>query len=204
MVAIRGSHSGVSHCSSKTILKLPRSRICHRIEDGKYPQVLISKPKKDLSPRWDEGEVAALAQDKLDYVEPLPSLVTNMAQNWKDIEAAKATQQSSANFRSRIEHTSRPFKNWDIEASKEQKTKRGRLTEVSLPGMRVCALSGVLAVSKVVNDLVEEEFGGHMLGKEGGEGDKHLADEEDLNITVGLEEERLRGAAKVQSWLEGL
>ena len=49
-MAIRGSHSGVSHCSSKTILKLPRSRFCHCFEDGRYPQVLISTPKKTWAP----------------------------------------------------------------------------------------------------------------------------------------------------------
>jgi len=148
----------------------------------------------------DEEEVDASALDKLDIVEPLPSLASSMAQNWKDIEAAKANHQTSANFRSRIEHTSRPFKNWGIDASKEQKSKRGRLTEVSLPGMRVCALSRALVTNSADDDLVEEEVGENTLDEEGC---KNLANE-DLNITVGFEEERMRGAAKVQSWLEGL
>ena len=52
MVAIWGSHSGVSHCNSKRIFKLPQSRDSHRFEGGKFPQVLISKPNKDLTPRW--------------------------------------------------------------------------------------------------------------------------------------------------------
>ena len=149
----------------------------------------------------DDGEMIAKAN-----VDSSPSLVTNMAHNWKDIEAGKAKQQSSANFRSRIEFTSRPFKNWAAEAGRPQKAKRGRLTEVSLPGMRVCALSGNLAGNKVDAGLVNrqevEEFGDHKVDKK--ERDQKMADEEDLNITVGFEEERVRAAAKVQLWLEGM
>ena len=51
MVAIWGSHGGVSHCNSKRILQLPRSRICHRFEDGKFPQVLISNHKQRPEPQ---------------------------------------------------------------------------------------------------------------------------------------------------------
>jgi len=139
-------------------------------------------------------------------VDSPPSLATNVAHshNWKDIEAGKAKQQSSANFRSRIEFTSRPFKNWGVESGRLQRTKRGRLTEVSLPGMRVCALSSSLAANQVGGGLVneEEDDEDHMMDKE--ERGEKMTEEEDLNITVGFDEERVRGAAKVQRWLEGL
>ena len=84
------------------------------------------------------------------------------------------------------------------------KVRRGRLTEVSLPGMRVCALSGALTGNRgdtgVVEEEHEDEFGEHMMDKE--ESGQNTSDEEDLNITLGLDEERVRGAAKVQKWLE--
>jgi len=175
------------------------SKVSSEVAD--FDEVEQAEHEEHIELEQDVGEVDASALDKLDIVEPLPSLASSMAQNWKDIEAAKANQQTSANFRSRIEHTSRPYKNWGIDASKEQKTKRGRLTEVSLPGMRVCALASALAARKA-DGLMEEEVGKNMLDEE--EGCKNMADEEDLNITVGFEEERMRGAAKVQSWLEGL
>ena len=70
----------------------------------------------------------------------------------------------------------------------------------------MCALSSSLAANKVdgglVNEQEEEEFGDQMMGKE--ERGRKKTDEEDLNITVGFEEERVRAAAKVQLWLEGL
>ena len=53
-----------------------------------------------------------------------------------------------------------------------------------------------------MNEQEEEEFGDQMMGKE--ERGRKKTDEEDLNITVGFEEERVRAAAKVQLWLEGL
>ena len=166
-------------------------------DGGKVDEVEQADYEEYVELEQNDGEVT-----DQDHVEPSPSLVTNMVHSWKDIEAVKANQQSSANFRSRIEHTSRPFKNWSIEASKEQKAKRGRLTEVSLPGVRVCALSSALAASKAVDGLMEEEVGGYIPDVE--ESGKNIAVEEDLNITVGFDEERLRGVAKVQSWLEGL
>ena len=78
------------------------------------------------------------------------------------------------------------------------------LAEVSLPGMRVCALSSSLAANQVGGGLVneEEDDEDHMMDKE--ERGEKMTEEEDLNITVGFDEERVRGAAKVQRWLEGL
>ena len=48
----------------------------------------------------------------------------------------------------------------------------------------------------------EEDDEDHMMDKE--ERGEKMTEEEDLNITVGFDEERVRGAAKVQRWLEGL
>ena len=159
---------------------------------------------EDIEVEQDSEESFSTAKDNFaNDVESPPSLVSNMAHNWKYTKAAKAKQQSSANFRSRIEYTSRPFKNWGMEASKV-KVRRSRLTEVSLPGMRVCALSGALTGNRgdtgVVEEEHEDEFGEHMMDKE--ESGQNTSDEEDLNITLGLDEERVRGAAKVQKWLE--
>ena len=55
MVAIWGAHSGVSHCNSKRLFKLPRSRVCHRFEGGRYPQVLIFKQTKTWAPDGSNG-----------------------------------------------------------------------------------------------------------------------------------------------------
>ena len=43
-----------------------------------------------------------------------------MAQNWKDVEAGTALQQTSANFKRRIVHVSKPFIDWGINAKRAQ------------------------------------------------------------------------------------
>ena len=166
------------------------------VSSGVEEDDVVKGVEESIKLKQGDGEVIATGK-----VDPPPSLVTNMAHNWKDVEAGKATQQSSANFKSRIEFTSRPFKNWGVEAGRLQKAKR--LTEVSLPGMRVCALSSSLAAIKVGGGLVnEQEEEDDMMAKE--ERGEKMTEEEDLNMTVGFDEERVRGAAKVQLWLEGL
>jgi len=166
------------------------------VSSGVKEDDVVKGVEESIKLKQGDGEVIATGK-----VDPPPSLVTNMAHNWKDVEAGKATQQSSANFKSRIEFTSRPFKNWGVEAGRLQKAKR--LTEVSLPGMRVCALSSSLAAIKVGGGLVnEQEEEDDMMAKE--ERGEKMTEEEDLNMTVGFDEERVRGAAKVQMWLEGL
>ena len=50
-VAIWGAQRPKMAFNSKRLFKLPRSRDCHRFEGERFPQVLISKPNKDLSPR---------------------------------------------------------------------------------------------------------------------------------------------------------
>lgn len=163
----------------------------------------IKGVEENIEHKQDDGEMIGPGNIE-GNIDSLPSLVTNIAHNWKDIEAGKAKQQSSVNFRSRIEFTSRPFKNWGVEAGRQQRAKRGRLTEVSLPGMRVCALPSSLAANKVGGGLVneEEDEDDHIMDKE--ERGEKMTDEQDLNITVGFDEERVRGVAKVQLWLEGL
>ena len=148
-----------------------------------------------IEPKQDGSEFSASSLGKLDHFELSPSMVTTTAKNWKDIKPAKGSQQSSAKFKRRIEHTSRTFPDWGGGA----KVKHGRLTDVSLPGMRVCAL---LATNKADVSLVkkhEEDFGEQVPDDE--ERDLKTTVEEQ-NMTLGCEEASLSGAAKVQRWLE--
>merc|ERR1712192_209541 len=103
-----GKRRGRSGRCSK---KIPEDALAgHQLQFGsKFPEVSSEVAEVDeveqaeheehIELEQDEGEVATPAQDMLDHVEPLPSLGSKMAQNWRDIEVAKAKEQSSANFR---------------------------------------------------------------------------------------------------------
>ena len=59
----------------------------------------------NLSPGATASYVTAKEQLDQDAGSP-PSLVSKMAQNWKNVEAGTALQQTSANFKRRIVHVS--------------------------------------------------------------------------------------------------
>ena len=72
-----------------------------------------------MSPGATASYVTAKEQVDQDAGSP-PSLVSKMAQNWKDVETGAALQQTSANFKRRIVHVSKPFIDWGINAKRAQ------------------------------------------------------------------------------------
>ena len=64
-MAFWGAYRVKIPCNSKRLFQLPRSRVCHRFEGGRYPQVLISEPNKDMCPRCNKGEVGFLTSSGL-------------------------------------------------------------------------------------------------------------------------------------------
>ena len=151
-----------------------------------------------MSPGATASFVTAKEQLDQDAGSP-PSLVSKMAQNWKNVEAGAALQQTSANFKRRIVHVSKPFIDWGINAKRAQ----GLVKSAGLTGTALIPEKEHMPANK--NDpesLVHgDDKGRHMLNKE-----EEVVEEEEpavqLNLTVGAEEAMVKGAGKVKRWLE--
>ena len=164
-------------------------------EDG---EVIRTEGENDLSPGATASYVTAKEQLDQDAGSP-PSLVSKMAQNWKNVEAGAALQQTSANFKRRIVHVSKPFIDWGINAKRAQ----GLVKSAGLTGTALVHEKENMPANK--NDaesLVHGNVKGrHMLNKE----EEEVEEEEpavQLNLTVGAEEAMVKGAGKVKRWLE--
>ena len=152
----------------------------------------------NLSPGATASYVTAKEQLDQDAGSP-PSLVSKMAQNWKNVEAGTALQQTSANFKRRIVHVSKPFIDWGINAKRAQ----GLVKSAGLSGTALVHEKENMPANK--NDAESpvhgDDKGRHMLNKE-----EEVVEEEDfavqLNLTVGAEEAMAKGAGKVKRWLE--
>ena len=164
-------------------------------EDG---EVIRTEGESDLSPGATASYVTAKEQLDQDAGSP-PSLVSKMAQNWKNVEAGAALQQTSANFKRRIVHVSKPFIDWGINAKRAQ----GLVKSAGLTGTAlVHEKENISANKKDAESLVHgDDKGRHMLNKE----EEEVEEEEpavQLNLTVGAEEAMVKGAVKVKRWLE--
>ena len=152
----------------------------------------------NLSPGATASYVTAKEQLDQDAGSP-PSLVSKMAQNWKDVEAGTALQQTSANFKRRIVHVSKPFIDWGINAKRAQ----GLVKSAGLTGTALVHEKENMPANKndAESPVLGDDQGRHMLNKE-----EEVVEEEDsavqLNLTVGAEEACVKGAHKVKRWLE--
>ena len=170
----------------------------NEVEVKEDSEVIRTEGENDLSPGATASYVTAKEQLDEDAGSP-PSLVSKMAQNWKNVEAGAALQQTSANFKRRIVHVSKPFIDWGINAKRAQ----GLVKSAGLTGTALVHEKENMPANK--NDaesLVHgDDKGRHMLNKE----EEEVEEEEpavQLNLTVGAEEACVKGAVKVKRWLE--
>ena len=170
----------------------------NEVEVKEDSEVIGTEGENDLSPGATASYVTAKEQLDQDAGSP-PSLVSKMAQNWKNVEAGAALQQTSANFKRRIVHVSKPFIDWGINAKRAQ----GLVKSAGLTGTALMHEKENMPANK--NDaesLVQgDDKGRHMLNKE----EEEVEEEEpavQLNLTVGAEEAMVKGAGKVKRWLE--
>ena len=170
----------------------------NEVEVKEDSEAIRNEGENDLSPGATASYVTAKEQFDQDADSP-PSLVSKMAQNWKNVEAGAALQQTSANFKRRIVHVSKPFIDWGINAKRAQ----GLVKSAGLTGTTLVHERGnMLANKDDAESLVHGDVKGrHMLNKE-----EEEVEEEDfavqLNLTVGAEEACVKGAVKVKRWLE--
>ena len=170
----------------------------NEVEVKEDSEVIRTEGENDLSPGATASYVTAKEQLDQDAGSP-PSLVSKMAQNWKNVEAGAALQQTSANFKRRIVHVSKPFIDWGINAKRAQ----GLVKSAGLTGTAlVHEKENISANKKDAESLVHgDDKGRHMLNKE----EDEVEGEEpavQLNLTVGAEEAMVKGAVKVKRWLE--
>ena len=170
----------------------------NEVELKEDSEAIRNEGENDLSPGATASYVTAKEQLDQDAGSP-PSLVSKMAQNWKNVEAGAALQQTSANFKRRIVHVSKPFIDWGINAKRAQ----GLVKSAGLTGTALVHEKENMPANK--NDaesLVHgDNKGRHMLNKE----EEEVEEEEpavQLNLTVGAEEACVKGAVKVKRWLE--
>ena len=151
-----------------------------------------------MSPGATASYVTAKEQLDEDAGSP-PSLVSKMAQSWKNVEAGAALQQTSANFKRRIVHVSKPFIDWGINAKRAQ----GLVKSAGLTGTALVHEKENMPANKNDAEILVhgDDKGRHMLNKE----EEEVEEEEpavQLNLTVGAEEAMVKGAVKVKRWLE--
>ena len=170
----------------------------NEVEVKEDSEAIRNEGENDLSPGATASYVTAKEQLDQDAGSP-PSLVSKMAQNWKNVEAGAALQQTSANFKRRIVHVSKPFIDWGINAKRAQ----GLVKSAGLTGTALVHEKENMPANK--NDaesLVHGDVKGrHVLNKE----EEEVEEEEpavQLNLTVGAEEAMVKGAVKVKRWLE--
>jgi len=170
----------------------------NEVEVKEDSEAIRNEGENDLSPGATASYVTAKEQLDQDAGSP-PSLVSKMAQNWKNVEAGAALQRTSANFKRRIVHVSKPFIDWGINAKRAQ----GLVKSAGLTGTALVHEKENMPANK--NDaesLVHgDNKGRHMLNKE----EEEVEEEEpavQLNLTVGAEEAMVKGAGKVKRWLE--
>ena len=170
----------------------------NEVEVKEDSEAIRNEGENDLSPGATASYVTAKEQFDQDAGSP-PSLVSKMAQNWKNVEAGAALQRTSANFKRRIVHVSKPFIDWGINAKRAQ----GLVKSAGLTGTALMHEKENMPANK--NDaesLVQgDDKGRHMLNKE----EEEVEEEEpavQLNLTVGAEEAMVKGAVKVKRWLE--
>ena len=170
----------------------------NEVEVKEDSEAIRNEGENDLSPGATASYVTAKEQLDQDAGSP-PSLVSKMAQNWKNVEAGAALQQTSANFKRRIVHVSKPFIDWGINAKRAQ----GLVKSAGLTGTALVHEKENMPANK--NDaesLVHGDVKGrHMLNKE----EEEVEEEEpavQLNLTVGAAQACVKGAVKVKRWLE--
>ena len=170
----------------------------NEVEVKEDSEAIRNEGENDLSPGATASYVTAKEQFDQDADSP-PSLVSKMAQNWKNVEAGAALQRTSANFKRRIVHVSKPFIDWGINAKRAQ----GLVKSAGLTGTALVHEKENMPANK--NDaeslLHGDVKGRHMLNKE----EEEVEEEEpavQLNLTVGAEEACVKGAVKVKRWLE--
>ena len=172
----------------------------NEVEFKEDSEAIINEGDKrdDLSPGATASYVTAKEQLDEDAGSP-PSLVSKMAQSWKNVEAGAALQQTSANFKRRIVHVSKPFIDWGINAKRAQGlVKSAGLTGTALMHEKENMPANKNDAESLVHGYVK---GRHMLNKE----EEEVEEEEpavQLNLTVGAEEAMVKGAVKVKRWLE--
>ena len=170
----------------------------NEVEVKEDSEVIRTEGENDLSPGATASYVTAKEQLDQDAGSP-PSLVSKMAQNWKNVEAGAALQQTSANFKRRIVHVSKPFIDWGINAKRAQ----GLVKSAGLTGTALVHEKENMPANKNDAEILVhgDDKGRHMLNKE----EEEVEEEEpavQLNLTVGAEEAMAKGAGKVKRWLE--
>ena len=170
----------------------------NEVEVKEDSEVIRTEGENDLSPGATASYVTAKEQLDQDAGSP-PSLVSKMAQNWKNVEAGAALQQTSANFKRRIVHVSKPFIDWGINAKRAQ----GLVKSAGLTGTALVHEKENMPANKNDAEILVhgDDKGRHMLNKE----EEEVEEEEpavQLNLTVGAEEAMVKGAVKVKRWLE--
>ena len=170
----------------------------NEVEVKEDSEVIRTEGENDLSPGATASYVTAKEQLDQDAGSP-PSLVSKMAQNWKNVEAGAALQRTSTNFKRRIVHVSKPFIDWGINAKRAQ----GLVKSAGLTGTALVHEKENMPANKNVAEILVhgDDKGRHMLNKE----EEEVEEEEpavQLNLTVGAEEAMVKGAVKVKRWLE--
>ena len=170
----------------------------NEVEVKEDSEAIRNEGENDLSPGATASYVTAKEQLDQDAGSP-PSLVSKMAQNWKNVEAGAALQRTSANFKRRIVHVSKPFIDWGINAKRAQ----GLVKSAGLTGTALVHEKENMPANKNDAEILVhgDDKGRHMLNKE----EEEVEEEEpavQLNLTVGAEEAMVKGAVKVKRWLE--